>query len=337
MKTKRLSKNVKTIILALILLVVISSFVLTLAYFQDKKEYSGTLDFGNIKLKVSGGVEGDGVTTSTSKLIFDTARKKNADSTWTGKYMPGDTVEINLTVDLEVGSEPAYYVVQISDEKNIFENNIYFSEDGQNVYVYNGTYTYKQGDSTKTMVEDKYCGKITAGNAQNLTISAKINEDYETQNEQTTIYCKIFAIQQANLEPLKAANLMPTGYVNVPYKNNLGVSSGGGGIMSVYTDYFAPSAYISVDGFEKFSANTTLGYNCAFYCYDSQFEYLGAGPYGGYITKNKVLDAYSNAAYFSIDIGKGNVSGYETKTLEECLKESGIKIYGNCEVVERSL
>ncbi len=336
MKTKRLSKSVKTIILALILLVVISSFVLTLAYFQDKKEYSGTLDFGSIKLKVSGGVEGDGVTTSTSKLIFDTARKKNNDPTWTGKYMPGDLVEINLIVDLEVGSEPAYYVVQISDEKNIFENNIYFSEDGQNVYVYNGTYTYKQDDSTKTMVEDKYCGKITAGNAQNLTISAKISEDYETQNEQTTVYCKIFAIQQANLEPQKAVNLMPTGYVNVPYKNNLGVGYADG-IIREYSGYFVSSTYISVDGFEKFLANTTLGYDYTFYCYDSQFEYLGTGLSGGYITKDKVLDAYSNAAYFSIEINKSSVSGYETKTLEDCLRDCGIKIYGNCEVIERSI
>ena len=325
MKTKRLSKSVKTIILALILLVVISSFVLTLAYFQDKKEYSGTLDFGNIKLKVSGGVEGDGVTTSTSKLVFSTARKKNNDSTWTGKYMPGDLVEINLTVDLEVGSEPAYYVVQISDEKNIFENNIYFSEDGQNVYVYNGTYTYKQDDSTKTMVEDKYCGKITAGNAQNLTISAKISEDYETQNEQTTVYCKIFAIQQANLEPLKAINLKPTGYVNVPYKNwAIAISTG-----KVYeeTRYFATSAYISVDGFEKISLDTN--YKHTFYCYDSQFKYLGSGSG---TTKNNILEFCPNAKYFGVEIPRS-----ETKTLEECLKESGIKLYGNCEVVERSL
>ena len=336
MKTKRLKGNIlNKILITLILLVLVSTLILTLAYFQDKKEYSGTLDFGNIKLKVSGGVEGDGVTTSTSKLIFDTARKKNNDPTWTGKYMPGDLVEINLIVDLEVGSEPAYYVVQISDEKNIFENNIYFSEDGQNVYVYNGTYTYKQDDSTKTMVEDKYCGKITAGNAQNLTISAKISEDYETQNEQTTVYCKIFAIQQANLEPQKAVNLMPTGYVNVPYKNwAIAYSTG-----NVYdeTRYFATSAYISVDGFEKFLANTTLGYDYTFYCYDSQFEYLGTGLSGGYITKDKVLDAYSNAAYFSIEINKSSVSGYETKTLEDCLRDCGIKIYGNCEVIERSI
>ena len=83
MKTKRLKGNIiNKILIALIILVLVSTLILTLAYFQDKKEYSGTLDFGNIKLKVSGGVEGDGVTSSTSKLVFDTARKKNNDSTF---------------------------------------------------------------------------------------------------------------------------------------------------------------------------------------------------------------------------------------------------------------
>ncbi len=335
MKTKRLSKNVKTIILALILLVVISSFVLTLAYFQDKKEYSGTLDFGNIKLKVSGGVEGDGVTTSTSKLIFNTARKKNNDSTWTGNYMPGDTVEINLTVDLEVGSEPAYYVVQISDEKNIFENNTYFSEDGQNVYVYNGTYTYKQGDSTKTMVEDKYCGKITAGNAQNLTISAKISEDYETQNEQTTVYCKIFAIQQANLEPLKAVNLFQIGYV-VPKYGNYGVSVSKGGTMVVDSNAISHLSYISVNGTIKIEIDKTIGYSYRVYCYDNNFNYLGyfSCDSNGNVLKDSFSTNYANAAWYTIEITK---SGAKNLQILESVKECKIKIYGNCEVVERSL
>ncbi len=213
MKAKGLSKSVKTFILALILLVLILPLILTLAYFSDKKEYSGTLDFGSIKLKVSGGVEGDGTDSATSKLVFDTTRKKNNDSTWTGNYMPGDTVEINLTVDLETGSEPAYYVVQISDEKNVFESACYYSDgtktgDNFNVYVYDGVKTYKQGDTTKQPISDKYCGQVTAGNAQNLTISAKISEDFKTQNAQTVVECRILAIQQANLEPVDAKKEM---------------------------------------------------------------------------------------------------------------------------------
>ncbi len=197
MKTKRLSKSVKTMILALILLVVISSFVLTLAYFQDKKEYSGTLDFGNIKLKVSGGVEGDGVTTSTSKLIFDTARKKNNDSTWTGKYMPGDIVDLNLTVGLENNSEPAYYLIWLYDSKGVFEDAFYYSQNGTDIYVNNET-TIKNLKTSETGTIK--VGKLSAGdaNAHSLTISAKIDENFSGQGS-TTVSCKIFAIQQANL------------------------------------------------------------------------------------------------------------------------------------------
>ena len=187
MKTKRLKGNIiNKILIALILLVLVSTLILTLAYFQDKKEYSGTLDFGNIKLKVSGGVEGDGVTSSTSKLVFDTARKKNNDSTWTGKYMPGDTVELNLTVGLEENSEPSYYIISITDDNDVFESAYYYSDGTKtgntlNVYVFDRAKTYKQSDTTKTELTGsdlKNVGKLSAGdtNAQNLTISAKMKK-----------------------------------------------------------------------------------------------------------------------------------------------------------------
>ncbi len=210
MKTKRLKGNIiNKILIALILLVLISTLILTLAYFQDKKEYSGTLDFGNIKLKVSGGVNSE-----TSTLVFDTARKKNNDSTWTGKYMPGDMVDLNLTVGLENNSEPAYYIISITDDNDVFESAYYYSDGTKtgntlNVYVFDRAKTYKQSDTTKTELTGsdlKNVGKLSAGdtNAQNLTISAKIDENFEEQGIKTTVYCKIFAIQQANLSETDA-------------------------------------------------------------------------------------------------------------------------------------
>ena len=330
MERKRKKINVKFIVLILSLIVFLSMSVFTFAWFTDSKSYTGTLNFGELKLKVSGGVSGDGVTSATSKIDFDVTRTSGPAYTLTKKVMPGDTININLTIDLEAGSEPAYYVVQITDEKNIFENDLYFSDDGTNVYVYNGTYTYKQGDTTKTMVEDKYCGMITAGSAQNLKISAKVSEDYTTQKETTQVVCNVFAIQRANLEPQKAINLMPTGLVNVVYKNwAIAYSTGN---VYEHTKYLATSSYISVDGFEKLYTDTTLGYNPALYCYDNQFKYLGPVYIDNSITKDKILETYSNASYFGIDMPRS-----ETKTLEECLKDCKIKIYGTCEVIERSL
>lgn len=160
---------------------------------------------------------------------------------------------------------------------------------------------------------------------KNLKISAKVSEDYTTQKETTQVVCNVFAIQRANLEPQKAINLMPTGLVNVVYKNwAIAYSTGN---VYEHTQYFATSAYISVDGFEKISSDTN--YRPTFYCYDSQFKYLGSG---GGTTKNNILEFCPNAKYFGVEIPRS-----ETKTLEECLKESGIKLYGNCEVVERTL
>ncbi len=216
MERKRKKINVKFIVLILSLIVFLGMSVFTFAWFTDTKSYTGTLNFGELKLKVSGGVSGDGVTSATSKIDFDVTRSSGPSYTLTKKVMPGDTININLTIDLETGSEPAYYIVKIYDSKNIFENNTYFSEDGTIVYVYDGVNTYNQNDSTKTSVSDKYCGKITAGSAQNLKISAKVSEDYTTQKETTQVECKVLAIQRANLEPKIAKKEM-----NLSYGRNL--------------------------------------------------------------------------------------------------------------------
>ncbi len=200
MKTKRLKGNIlNKILITLILLVLVSTLILTLAYFQDKKEYSGTLDFGNIKLKVSG----DSVQTGSSKLNFSVDRTGVSYQTG-GKIMPGDIVNIKLSVALESTSEPAYYIVNISDEKNVFENAFYYSQNGTDVYVNNGEKIVKQ--NTTTEETSKKVGKLTAGdsNAHNIAISAKIDENFDEQAIQTTVQCKIFAIQQANLNETEA-------------------------------------------------------------------------------------------------------------------------------------
>ena len=329
MERKRKKINLKFIVLILSLIVFLGMSVFTFAWFTDTKSYTGTLNFGELKLKVSGGVSGDGVTSASSKIDFDVTRSSGPSYTLTKKVMPGDTININLTIDLEAGSDPAYYVVQITDEKNIFENNLYFSDDGTNVYVYNGTYTYKQGDTTKTMVEDKYCGTITAGSAQNLKISAKVSEDYTTQKETTQVVCNVFAIQRANLEPQKAINLMPTGFVIIDWE--LGSLSSGGGYSTVNDARFRTTTHLTIDDFEKICVSSN--YRVSAYCWDSSYNYLGTTFFqaaGQNILKSTILSKFSTTKYIRFAAFQASEA---TISLPEDLIASNIKIYGNCELV----
>ena len=238
MKTKRLKGNIlNKILITLILLVLVSTLILTLAYFQDKKEYSGTLNFGEIKLKVSG----DSIETGSSNLKFSVDRTGVSYQTG-GKIMPGDTVNIKLKVGLEDGSEPAYYVVNISDEKNVFENAFYFS-DGTDVYVNDGTKTYKQGDSSKTPVSDKYVGlleKNTSGH--DITISTVVATSVTEQGITTTIKCDVYAIQQANLDVSLAKYML-----SLNFRTPLALDKNKKKNVTFVDDYTVTSGYEAVD------------------------------------------------------------------------------------------
>ena len=225
MERKRKKINIKFIVLILSLIIFLSMSIFTFAWFTDSKSFTGNLTFGSLELDVSGGVSGDGIDSATSKLVFDVARQKAGDSTWTGKIMPGDMVNINLAVGLKDGSEPAYYMVFISDKKGYFENAAYYgikdSSNNLSVYKSNGQKVVLQSTGeTKTGI---YTGKILAGtaNAHNLTISAKIKEEMTEQKATTEIECRVCAIQQANLTEENArielnlngsANILPINY-----------------------------------------------------------------------------------------------------------------------------
>lgn len=192
--------NSKTKFVALILvfaLVAIScATILTFAWFTDRKDYSSNLSFGAVELEVSG----KSVKSDTKTLEFDVTR---TNGTYTGKIMPGDTVNIALNIGLTANSEDAYYIVQISDEKNIFENAYYYSQNGTDVYVNNGTTIVKQG--TTTAVTTPVVGKLLKGTTgHNITIGAKISEDFEEKGISTTIECNVYAIQVANLSEAQA-------------------------------------------------------------------------------------------------------------------------------------
>ncbi len=205
MEKKKKKFDIKTMILFLSLIVFLSASVFTFAFFTDSKSYSGDLTFGSLELDVSGGVSGDGVDSATSKLVFDVTRTSGPAYSTTKKVMPGDTININLTIGLKDGSEPAYYMVSITDDNNVFEDATYFSENGK-VYVFDARKTYLQTDSTKTAVTDKFCGKLTAGTSgrQSLKIPAVVSQNFEEQNAKANIKCTVSAIQQANLAPSDA-------------------------------------------------------------------------------------------------------------------------------------
>lgn len=198
MEKKKIFSKFEYVILILSLIIFASISTITFAWFKDKKEYSSNLSFGTIELDVSG----KGVDNANKSLQFDVTRA-NGTYTQGGKIMPGDIVNIPLTISLTSQSEDAYYLIKITDDKNIFENAYYFSDDGTNVYVDNGTNVYNQ--STKEDVANKIVGKLPKGTSgHNITIGATIASSVTQQGISTTIFCNIYAIQQANLDDNEA-------------------------------------------------------------------------------------------------------------------------------------
>ena len=190
MGNKRLKISIKTIILIISLIIFSCMSVITFAWFKDKESYSGNLTFGTIELDIT-----SGVVEATKTIDFDITRS-HGDYSSGGNIMPGDTINIPLKIKLK-NSEPAYYLVYLTDTKNVFEEAMYFSDDGTNVYVNNGIKTYKQG--TTTVVTNKIVGKISGTSEHAINIKAEIPLSFNKKVEKTEVTCKIMAIQQANL------------------------------------------------------------------------------------------------------------------------------------------
>lgn len=246
MEKRRKKINLKYVVIILSLIVFLSMSMMTFAWFTDSKNYSGDLTFGSLELDVSGGVD-----EASKTLKFSTARQTAGDSTWTGKIMPGDVVNIPLNVSLTSTSEPAYYLVHITDEKNIFENAFYFS-DGTNIYVNDGIKTYKQGDSLKTPVSDKYVGKLEKNTSgHDITIGAVVSTSATEQGVKTTIKCDVYAIQQANLEISMAKYILA-----LNFRTPLTILSSRKMNITVVDDYTVTSSSENTDTY--FSPNYTI-------------------------------------------------------------------------------
>ena len=182
-KTRKISK-INAILIIAISLLVISIFSITLAYFTDSRNFTGELTFGDIQLYVTNSSNAEMVNGGTIPFTYSGSEK----------LMPGDTVTIKFNVALkpaETGkdnaSEPAYYLVKLTDTKNVFGGDAY--------YYYNGTSVVKS-DSTNHGV-----GELTDTTTKHtFELKAEIATDFSEASATTNVTLQIFAVQQANLE-----------------------------------------------------------------------------------------------------------------------------------------
>ncbi len=169
--------------------------MVTYAWFTDSKSYTGDLTFGEVKLNVTGGV-------ASEKISFDVTRTQ-VSYTAGGKIMPGDTITINLKFSLTSTSEPAYYLVFLSDTAGVFTTASYFKE-GTTVYYNSGNSVYNASTGATATTTNKV-GTVTTTTVD-LPIKAVIatTTGNDKQKAATTVTMQIVAIQQANLTPANA-------------------------------------------------------------------------------------------------------------------------------------
>ena len=188
-KVKKRMATTTKILIATLCVILALTIGITFAWFTDHKSYTSKLNFGEIKLKVTDGAGNE--MRESEQLVFNFSRP---DAT---KLMPGDTVTMNFKVTLQSTSEPAYYLVLITDTKGVFDTGIYFS---------NGTAIQTVTDSNKTV------GEITSSTTHSFSLSKQISTDYEKQGGSTQVTLDVFAIQQANLDKYNETDTTKSAY-----------------------------------------------------------------------------------------------------------------------------
>ena len=312
-KVKKVTKTMMALIITFSILLV-SLIGLTVAYFTDNKSYTGTLEFGNVKLKVTDG--SDAEMTDGGKITFAFGRENAT------KLMPGDTVTINFKVSLQDSSEPAYYLVSLTDTKGVFASNTYFS-DGTNSYRVDTTENkvYKIAtDGTETEETTKKVGELnTSVDKHTFTIKAEIDPAYETQGGKTEVSLNIFAIQQANIKDNDPTNTDKSAYHILTNKINLAVN--GVSLLSVIDDEIT-----QVMGWQKALADNNVDY--------SQFKtvsFYKTSEVPSTLTYNEAVTKTNDSLYDANDINKGKIKIYTNGT-EELAFVSDYKIQApeNC-------
>ena len=223
-KVKKRMATTTKILIATLCVILALTIGITFAWFTDHKSYTSKLNFGEIKLKVTDGAGNE--MRESEQLVFNFSRP---DAT---KLMPGDTVTMNFKVTLQSTSEPAYYLVLITDTKGVFDTGIYFS---------NGTAIQTVTDSNKTV------GEITSSTTHSFSLSKQISTDYEKQGGSTQVTLDVFAIQQANLDKYNETDTTKSAY-HILMKN-VELARDGVDLLSVDTMQNVISNFTSLKNF----------------------------------------------------------------------------------------
>ena len=178
-KTKKFSK-INAILIIAISVMLISIFSVTMAYFTDSRTYTGTLTFGDIQLYVTNSSSTEMASGGSIPFTYSNATS----------LMPGDTVTINFNVALKStdnGSEAAYYLVKLTDTKNVFGGDTY--------WYYNGSSVVKSTSSNHGV------GALNStSDKHTFALKAEIATDFSETNVTTSVTLQVFAVQQANVK-----------------------------------------------------------------------------------------------------------------------------------------
>ncbi|MGN1208058.1 MAG: hypothetical protein ACI4TI_01150 [Christensenellales bacterium] len=219
MKSKT-KKKVYGLIAMFVVMMIVATANLTYAWFTDQKNFSGTLNFGEISIIVDDNTTED-MSSQTSCLAvyrdFDgDGTYENLSKNQDGKYqiMPGDKVGVNVRVSLSSTSEDVFYLVSLfSDSETLGSifNHDYFVKDDEIYYVKDDNSELKVYNySSNLIVEDfDYVGSLeqTAGkNVHLMQVLSEINRNLteddivDVLNNEIQITCSIRAIQKANID-----------------------------------------------------------------------------------------------------------------------------------------
>lgn len=189
-KEQKLSRNTRPYLYVCILVAIILATIglISYAWFTDKKEYTGDLEMGTVKISVDNGNDNQDVSFNLSRAF----------GRLTNKVMPGDTISCNVRIK-NIGSEPCYYLVCFVNDNAVLSAN--FNKD----YYYSTTSSSTEFSNSTT----HKLGKLDPNKNQTVAVELEISPNLTTgQNQSTEIKCSIFAIQQANLSESEAYELI---------------------------------------------------------------------------------------------------------------------------------
>ncbi len=156
---KRKYNLIVSVSVVLLALVVLLNLMATFAYFQDKKSYSGTLEYGSIKINANNEI---GANSYFASSLLTNAK-------------PGDYILSNdASFSLDSASDPAYvrakYTASVKKSNNLFDiNATLYKQIDCDVSIDGNTLTAK----TKTVANPKFVYRVPTTVGSTYTVSVK--------------------------------------------------------------------------------------------------------------------------------------------------------------------